>query len=171
DVAEWQQMIANGPVVAPKKAAFSFTLVPTANAQKKNLAASKPAAPATKGSSPSLINRLTGNGTVQIGTVIYDQAELTNVKSNVVFDHGVIRMAPFTAQVFGGSESGNIVVDMRPTPATYSVTTKLDHVDANQLLSSVSSVQKTLYGMLAANTNASFMAGGSTDIAKTLNGT
>src|SRR5205085_7777850 len=142
------------PVPAPKKAAFSFALIPTANAQKKSGPRVVPqtAAPANKLSSPSLINRLTGNGTVQVGTVIYDQAELTNVKSNVVLDHGVIRMAPFTAQVFGGSESGNIVVDMRPTPATYSVTTKLDHVDANQLLSSVSSVKKTLYGMLAANT-------------------
>ena len=144
-----------------------MSLVPQAEAQKNTMASSRASA-----ASSSLLTRLTGNGTIEVGTVIYDQTNLTNVKSNVVMDHGVVKLSPFTAQVFGGSESGSIVMDTRPTPSTYSVTTKLDHVDANQLLSSVSSVKKTLYGMLAANTNASFTSGGgSSDIARTLNGT
>ena len=168
DVTEWQQMLVNGPV-QNKKTAFSMSMsiVPLAEAQKNTIAHSRASA-----ASSSLLTRVTGNGTVQVGTVVYDQTTLTNVKSNVVMDHGVIKLSPFTAQVFGGSETGSIVMDTRPTPATYSVTTKLDHVDANQLLSSVSSIKKTLYGMLAANTNASFTSGGgSSDIARTLNGT
>jgi hypothetical protein len=44
-------------------------------------------------------------------------------------------------------------------------------VDANKLLSSVSSLKQTLYGMLAANANTSFRATSSADIARTLNGT
>jgi outer membrane lipoprotein SlyB len=76
-----------------------------------------------------------------------------------------------TADVYGGKESGTIVVNTRSTPTTYQVSMKLDSVDANKMVSSMSSARDVLYGLLAANTNASFAsvpAGG--DIAKTLNG-
>jgi AsmA protein len=108
---------------------------------------------------------------VSAGVIQYDTLVLNNVRSNVTLDKGVIRLSPLTADVYGGKESGTIVVNTRNTPTTYQVAMKLDSVDANKMVSSMSSARDVLYGLLAANTNASFAsvpAGG--DIAKTLNG-
>src|SRR5262249_56794142 len=81
----------------------------------------------------------------------------------------IIRMDPVTASVAQGLESGSIVIDARGTPVTYVMAMKLDKADANQLLSSVSNLKKTLYGMLAGSGNLRF-ASGSDNIARTLNG-
>ena len=54
---------------------------------------------------------------------------------------------------------------------TYAVNAKLTGVDANKMLSSVSSVKDTLYGTLGATTNVTFSTPASGDIAQTLNGT
>ncbi len=154
DSTEWQKLMVNAPV-SVKKA--SLSLVPLANA----------AAPPAEA---PLINRLIGSGTLQVSNVIYDQLQLSNAHSNVMLDRGLIRLSPVTAQIYGGTTDGTIVIDTRPTPSTYTVSSKLDHVDANQLLSSVSSVKKVLYGLLAANANTSFTSSGNSDFARTLNG-
>lgn len=157
-VAEWQQMTAGG---AGQRAAISpgfWSLVPRAAA-----------APAQE----SALLRATGSGTLTIATLLYDQLVLTNARSSVTLDHGIIRMAPLTADVCGGQETGSIVIDTHPTPSTYTVNMKLQKVDANQLLSSVSKIKQTLYGLLAANANTSFSASSaasSADIARSLNG-
>jgi hypothetical protein len=54
---------------------------------------------------------------------------------------------------------------------TYAVNAKLTGVDANKMLSSVSSVKDTLYGTLGATTNVTFSTPASGDVAQTLNGT
>ncbi|MCU1306893.1 MAG: hypothetical protein JWN45_1588 [Acidobacteriaceae bacterium] len=162
DVAELQQLVRSTPQSAPSRA--SFDLIPAAQAQGK--AGSAPAKSAT------LLDRLVGTGNLVAGTILYDQIQYTNAKSGVKLDHGVIRLEPFTGQVFGGTQSGTIVADMRPAQPTYSIMSKLDHVDANKMLSSVSPAKQVLYGILSANANTSFSTGGSTEtIAKTLNGT
>lgn len=156
NVAEFQGMMRNQPV----KTASTWSLVPIAYAQAKT--------------QPSLMERLTGGGVVTIGNVIYDQLQLSNVKSNVTLDHGLIRMSPINAGLYGGNLGGNVVVDTRPTPVTYTVQTKLSGVDANKLLSSVSDLKQTLFGILAANANTHFMTtpnGGSSQVVKSLNGT
>jgi len=157
-VAEWQQMMAGSP---PPRAAASpdfWDLVPRAGA-----------APAQE----SALLRATGSGTLTVATLVYDQLVMTNARSNVTLDHGIIRLAPLTADVCGGQETGSIVIDTHPTPSTYTVNLKLQKVDANQLLSSVSKIKQTLYGLLAANANTSFSASSaasSADIARSLNG-
>ncbi len=155
NVTQLEQMFSSGPPQPQKRAAFS--LVPSVEA----------AAP----SGQSLLTKATGNGTLNIGTVLYDQLVLNNLRSNVALDHGVVRIAPLTADVYGGQETGSVTIDMRPTPMTYAVNTKLNHVDANKLISSVSSVKQTLYGLLAANANTTFRAGPADQMARTLNGT
>jgi AsmA protein len=156
NVAEWKGMMRNQPV----KTATTWSLVPIAYAQAK--------------AEPTLMERLVGNGVVTVGTVINDQLQLTNVKSNVTLDHGLIKMSPINANLYGGNLGGTVVVDTRPTPVTYTVQTKLTGVDANKLLSSVSNLKQTLFGILAANANTKFTGttnGASSDVAKTLNGT
>ncbi|MBZ5631097.1 MAG: AsmA-like C-terminal region-containing protein, partial [Acidobacteriia bacterium] len=158
DVVKLQQALGTAP--PPPQHRASFNLVPRAEAQKK---AGTPQA--------SILEKISGGGTITVGRVIYDQLLLEQVHSNVLFDHGVMRLAPITAGLYGGQQVGAITVDMRPTPMAVTVSTKLSQVDANKLLSSISSVKQTLYGLLAANANTTFRAASSADMARTLNGT
>lgn len=153
NVAQLQQMFSSGPA-QPQKTAFN--LVPSAEAATTN---------------ENLLAKTTGNGTLTVGTVIEDQLVLNNLHANVALDHGVVHVAPLTADLYGGQETGSITIDTRPTPMTYAVNTKLNRVDANKLVSSVSSVKQTIYGLLAANANTTFRAAPTADqIARTLNG-
>jgi uncharacterized protein involved in outer membrane biogenesis len=163
NVTQLEQMLSSGPPQQQQpqnKRASAWDLIPRAEA-----APAQPAAP------PSIVTKMTGGGTITVGTVQYDQLVLNNLHSNVTLDHGIVKLAPLTAQLYGGQENGSVTIDMRPTPMTYAVNTKLSNVDANKLISSVSSVKQTLYGLLAANANAQFAAAPSDQIARTLNGT
>src|SRR3954453_14611675 len=157
DVVEMQQILpAEAPAQQQQKRA-GLSLVPAANA--------------AEAAQPSLLTKMTGGGNVSIGHLKYDQLLLTDVKSTVMLDHGVIRMAPVTAAVYGGQENGSIVVDTRGPQTLYNVDLKMQKVDSNKLLSSVSSIKETLYGLLAANSQTSFASvPNGSDIAKTLNG-
>jgi uncharacterized protein involved in outer membrane biogenesis len=152
NVAELQQLTATPP---PARRA-SLSLVPTADAQ---------------AAQPSIVEKMSGGGNVTIDSVQYDQLLLQNLQATVALDRGIIHMSPVSALVYGGQEHGAITVDMRQTPMAVSIQSKLDQVDANKLLTSVSSVRNTLYGLLAANANTNFRAASSADIARTLNGT
>ncbi len=151
NVTELQELTA--PPAAQKRA--SASLVPQAVAAAEE---------------QSILTKASGSGTIQIGTVLYDQLILNQVKSNVVLDHGIIRLAPITAELYGGQENGSIIVDARKTPISFNLTSSLQKVDANKLISSVSPVKQMLYGMLAANARSSFSAVPSGNIASTLNG-
>ncbi len=152
-VAEWQQMF---PTVQPAPQKTAWSLVPVAYAASTE---------------PSLLSRTTGTGTLTVGTVQYDQLLLNNVRSNVTLDHGLIRLDPVSAQVYGGTETGSVVVDTRPAQPVYTVSMKMNGVDANKLLSSVSSLKQTLYGMLAANGSGLNFSGANADqMARSLNG-
>ena len=162
NVTELQQ-IFNAAPAQPKRAAAKrdfWGLVPNADAQ----------APVNNNPQPSLLTKMTGGGTVAIGTIQYDDLVLNNVHSNVTLDHGLIKLNPTTADVYGGKESGAITIDMRPAQPVYTVNLKSDKVDANKLVSSVSDLKQTLYGMLASNVNAAFSSSSASSIARSLNG-
>jgi uncharacterized protein involved in outer membrane biogenesis len=132
-----------------------------------------PTAPSepTARSGEGLLSRATGSGSFTAGTVIYDELTLNNVQSTVTLDHGIITAKPLTAGLYNGQQSGAVVINTRTTPPTYTVDSKLQGVDANQLLSAVSPLKKTLYGLLSANTDAHFTtAGGAESILGSLNG-
>ncbi len=151
---EWQQLLVAGPA-AGASAHSRWNLLPRAHAA---------------AAQPSLLARTVGSGSLSVSSVIYDRLTLNNVSAHVTLDRGLIRMSPVTSGVYGGRQSGTIVLDARSTPVTYSVTTKMDRVDANQLLSAVSSVKDKLFGLLAANGETSFTASSSGDVARTLDG-
>ena len=182
NITELQQITSEGPPPpAPARRASWITLVPQASAQtvaKKRpprragvaRAESEPRPPKAEAGA-GILQTMTGGGTLQIGTLQQDQLVLTNVRSNVTLDHGVITLSPLTAQLYGGLVNGVIAADTRTMPMTVQVKTSLQKVQANPLISSVSSVKDTIYGLLAANTQSSFQAASASDMAKTLNGT
>jgi uncharacterized protein involved in outer membrane biogenesis len=160
NVTELEQITAGQPKApAKKKAEASWSLIPTADA------APAPAA------QPSFLESATGTGTIAVGTLTYEQTVLTNVHSNVTLNHGIVQLNPLTSQIYGGQESGSVTVDTRPNPMTYAVNAKLTNVDANKMLSSISSVKDTIYGTLGATTNITFSTPASGDVVQTLNGT
>jgi uncharacterized protein involved in outer membrane biogenesis len=154
DLAAMQQIIAT-PGAPVKKA--QAHLIPPAYAQQAT-------------SKPSLITRVAGNGTIDVGTLTYDQIVMNSVKANVTLDHGIIRLSPQTSGLYGGKQAGEVVMDTRVAPAEITVATKLQGVDANRLVSAVSSIKNTLYGSLAGDTNVRFRAASGAAFAHSLNG-
>ena len=162
DVVELQSLTAKP--VAPAKRADSrgfWQITEQADAQ----------TPANANAEPSIITRMTGNGTVAIGTVTDNELILNNVHSNVALDRGVIKLNPLTADVYNGKENGSVTIDLRPAQPVYNVNLKTEKVDANKLISSVSDLKQTLYGLLSSNVNASFSSSSADAIARSLNGT
>jgi uncharacterized protein involved in outer membrane biogenesis len=157
NVAELQQTFAATPAQPTKRAGNFWSVIPQANAETK--------------AEPSMLTKMSGGGTVTIGVIQYDDLILNNVHSNVSLDHGLIKMNPVTADLYNGKENGSITIDMRPTQPVYTVNLKTEKVDANKLISSVSDVKQTIYGMLASSVNASFSSSSSASIARSLNGT
>ena len=95
----------------------------------------------TSADEPSILSKMTGNGTVSVGTIEYDDLVMTNAHSNVSLDHRLVRLNPVTADLYGGKEAGTIAIDMRPGQPVYAVNLTTDKVDANKLISSVSSIR------------------------------
>ena len=93
------------------------------------------AAPAPQ---PSLLDTATGTGTIAVGSLIYDQTELTNVHPNVNAQSWSNPVESADCADLRRPGSGSVTVDMRPTPMTYAVNAKLTGADANQLLSPMS---------------------------------
>ncbi len=135
-------------------------------ASHSNTAAQRPAS-----AQPGVLQKITGSGTLAVGSLRAQELVLSNVHANCKLDRGVIELVPVTAGVFGGSENGTVTLDTRPARPQCSVKTKLSGVDTNALLSAVSSVKNTLYGSLSADANLAFTLAASNELARTLNGT
>jgi AsmA protein len=158
NVAELEKIMSTSSAQQPAKVS-SLNIIPRAEA-----------APANP-TQPGLLEKTTGSGVVTIGQITYNDLQLQNTKSNVALNNGIIKLDPVNTTLYGGSATGNITVDTRGQTTLYNVALKTQKVDSNRLLSSVSSVKDTLYGLLASNIQSSFASGGNNnDIAKTLNG-
>ncbi|MBL8215266.1 MAG: AsmA family protein [Bryobacterales bacterium] len=99
---------------------------------------------------PSKPSNMVAQGQLRIGELRYTGLTMTQVKAALTFDRGLLRLDPITAGLFGGTEVGSIQVDMRRTPPAYALQTKLDKVDANQLLAATSPIKDMIYGALGA---------------------
>ncbi|HWZ44092.1 MAG TPA: AsmA family protein [Candidatus Saccharimonadales bacterium] len=157
NVDELQQLVA-APHAGGAPPAF-WGLVPTAHAA------------AATASEPGMLSKMTGSGVLNAGQVQYGEMLMANAHTNVSLDRGLIVLNPITSDVYGGKQNGSVSIDTRPALTVYTVNLKTDKVDANKLLSSVSSVKKMLYGMLTSNVNASFTSSSADAIARSLNGT
>ena len=129
-------------------------------------ASTTPAATGKQAAPPAF----SGKGSVHIGSLTSQGVLLTNVKAQGTFDKGVMTLAPLTAQVYGGTQTGSLSVNTLAVPAAVSLTLKMDSVDSNQLLSAVTSMKNTLYGTLGAAGDMQMKLGAG-DPARSLNGT
>jgi len=158
NVMELQKLVASDKPAPAKKAEASWSLIPLAEA-------TPAAAP-----KPSFLDEATGSGTIAVGSLIYDRTVVSNVKSNVNLNHGIITLNPLTGQVFGGQVNGSVTADFRHQTSSFAVNAKLAGADANQLLTAVANTKDTLYGTLNANLNQTFSTPASGEVTQTLNG-
>jgi AsmA protein len=149
DTAELEQITATPAKPAPAK--------PTAAA---------PAKPA----GPSLLQSTTGSGTLAVGTLKAQDLVLKNVSTKCTLNHGVVELSPLSADAFGGKASGTLTADMRPAVPQCSTKIKLAGVDANAMLSAVSSVKNTVYGSLSSDANLRFALASANALTQSLNG-
>lgn len=119
---------------------------------------------------PGGLRKLKGGGTLSIGVIRYNNVVLNRVRATTTVEDGVIRLAPVTSELSGGVQSGAITIDTRPAHPAIAVSTKLERVDANQLLSATTMLRGVLYGTLAGETDARFVAKPGDEVARTLNG-
>jgi uncharacterized protein involved in outer membrane biogenesis len=136
----------------------------------QQLRAKTPAADGKRAPGANPLEKATGSGAITVNTMVANDIVLNNVSSGVKLNRGVIELSPLTADVYGGKESGAVVLDIRPATPTCSVRTKLTGVDSNKALSAMSALKDTLYGSLSADSNLSFALASSNDLARTLNG-
>ena len=124
---------------------------------------------AASGAGP--LQKASGSGNIVVNTIIASDIVLNNVRSGVKLNQGIIELSPLTADLYGGTENGTVVLDIRPATPTCSVRAKFSNLDANKALSATSALKDTLYGSLSADSNLSFALASSNDLARTLNGT
>ena len=134
-------------------------------------AAESKSTPSVNKKGPSALEKITAKGTLNAGELISNGLILTQVKATLNLDHGIATLAPLTAGLFGGAVSGTIVSDQRPAVPTYKTTLKMNQVDANGLLSAVSSVKQTVFGKLVSDGTLSFSGTTEATLTKSLNGT
>jgi uncharacterized protein involved in outer membrane biogenesis len=129
---------------------------------------SKSSAPADDA---TILDKMTGSGTISAAQLQYDTLAMQNVKATVTINRGVIMLNPVSAESYGGAASGSITVETRGPQTQYNLTMKAQKVDANQFLSAMSNTKSVLYGLMGGSVQTNFSsvtAGG--EIAGTLNG-
>lgn len=125
-------------------------------------------APAGKTSGPPAV---TATGTLSVAKVLFNSVPLEDVKATIALEDGVLRMTPFTARVFGGTQSGSVTADLRESPTRYVVQSVLTNVEASQLLAATSSVKGTVSGPLSGVVDLRFAPRANEEMARSLNGT
>jgi AsmA protein len=137
----------------------------------QTLLAPTPAAP--KGAAAggaSVVNKVTGGGTIAVSSIQAQQIVLSAVHATVKLDSGLVTLSPFSAGVFSGKVTGSLAADLRPKTPDCSLDAKLTGVDANALMSAVSTLKNELYGTMGATTKLKFALASGGDLAKTLSG-
>ncbi len=155
---------------AAPEVAFNLNADKVDTNELENIVASTPEAKPGKTQPPSLLLATTGTGTLTVGLLKANDIVLRDVNTKCQLNKGVIDLSPLSAEVFGGKANGSLTTDFRGATPQCAEKIKLAGVDANAMLSAVSSMKDTLTGTLAADTNLRFALLQSTDLPRTLNG-
>lgn len=112
-----------------------------------------------------------GQGSLTVGSLKMDRLLLTNVQTNVTLTAGQIRFDPLTANLYGGTHTGTILVDQRAAQPVYTLDSKLDKIDSTQLLAAVSSLKQLVGGPLSARAKLTVTPRPNEEMIKSLDGT
>jgi len=128
---------------------------------------STPAKPGTGQPAP---RQVSGTGQVEIGKLISGSLLLEDVKARCKLEGGTLTLDPLSAHVYGGKQTGSMVIDLRPQPARYSVRVRFDDVDADRLMSSTTALRGVITGRIGAQAEIAFASGDSAAMARSMGG-
>lgn len=111
------------------------------------------------------------SGTIAVNSLKAQGFALTNVHATAKLANGLVELSPVSTGIFGGRADGTISINTKPSNPVCSVNLKISGVDANALLTAVSSTKSSLYGSLDGQANVSFALESGANLARTLNGT
>jgi AsmA protein len=114
--------------------------------------------------------RVTGSGVLSIGELHLQQIVLKNVQTTCALEDGIIRLDPLTAEAYGGRHTGAVTIDTRAARTQYAVRSRLEAVDANQLLAAFTAWKGALEGRLRMDTDVRFAPEPGQPPARSLNG-
>lgn len=133
--------------------------------------AGPPAKTSSAGSAKAPVERVSGKGRIEIGSLVNGALVLEKVRANCSLDKGVVRLDPLSAELYGGRQAGSIVIDLSSTRPKYNVKTRLENVDANRLMAATTALSGIISGSMGGQAEIEFFVGESSEVAKTLNGT
>jgi len=136
---------------------------PGATPNPKSAAANAPA-PKAGDRSP-----LTASGTFSLAAAHAAGLDFTHLDVTVDMKDDITRLYPLTAQLYGGSYSGDIIYDARPATPSLSIDEHLSGVDMTQL-AAATRAKGRITGKATVNLKATARGADGDDILKTLNG-
>ena len=110
-------------------------------------------------------------GAISSRSLQIEDVEFKNLQANLNSANGITRLSPFSASIFGGALNGNLTLNAKSAMTQCSVQGKLAGVDANALLTALSSVKESIYGTLNSDANLTFQIDSGANLTQTLNGT
>lgn len=110
-------------------------------------------------------------GSAKIGKLVTSELTFDNVQTQFSLHQGNLKMDPLEGTLYGGKIGAAIESDLRQDPIQVQVTTKVNGIDALQLLSSTTGLKQLLSGRLTADGGLRFHLRPNEPLAKSLNGT
>ena len=103
------------------------------------------------------------------GQLQYQDFKLQNLRTTIkLLGEGQLRLDPLVADLFGGRHTGVITVDTREKFTRLRLQSKLDRMDANQIVSRFTALKQVIYGTFSADGDIALSL--SPDLARSLSG-
>jgi AsmA protein len=83
-------------------------------------------------SSPDLMKSISLKGDAKVQTIQDGKMNISDLKTTIHDDHGLIEFSPLNANVFGGSVDGKLQVDMRGKVPKIAISETISHIELTQ---------------------------------------
>ena len=122
---------------------------------------------AGKSKSPA---KLQAGGNIKIGTHELAELTLTQLSAQAQYRDGHLLLDPLNANLYGGTHSGSMDIDLRPEKPLYTMNSRLEKIESSQFLAAATSLKGIVSGPFAANLQLSFSPDDPLKMARSLNG-
>ncbi len=116
-------------------------------------------------------SRMTGGGTLSLGTLMVGGVNVSAVESKISIGKDPVIVTEFRGSLYGGDVSGTLKADLRNPKPQYEAALVLQRLDCNNFLTSFTAVQDMLVGTLGGKAAVRFEVPADGSLIRTLNGT
>lgn len=122
-------------------------------------------------SSSSQPLRLQAQGSLEIGHLDLNNIVLERLTAQCSFRDGQLALRPLRASMYGGTHTGSLEIDTRPTPPVYHLESRLEKIESSDLLAAATALRGVLSGPLSSDLDLRFSPGEPAALGQSLNGT